>query len=56
MRSADQFNTADRLIAAGLNDCAISRADRRATNDRSGLAAATGDPIGCLGCALRHCP
>ena len=41
MRSAEEFNAVRRLIAAGLNDCAIARQTRHTATDRARLAAPT---------------
>ena len=38
MRSADEFNNVQRLVAAGMNDCAIARLTGIPRSDCPGLA------------------
>ena len=41
MRSAEEFDAAQRLIAAGINDCAIARQTWYTATDGAGLATQT---------------
>ena len=57
LRSAEQFETVRRLMAAGLNDCEIARRTRHSANDGTGLESSNprslNDPRACS-CGVDH--